>query len=100
VISKLGSYGILVGTIYTVEEITQMIPSYPDGRKARPRTVARRLATCLSLVERGPNGSKSRGARYLVLQEPRRPSMQEGDEPVRVDEDWLNDAVDKMTRTK
>lgn len=99
--SRLGQYGILVGTIYTIEEITQMIPSYPDGRRPRPRTVARRLneLQALELVSRGPNGSLGREARYKIL--PERPqSPVEDVEPMLDNAEFLANAVERMTSEK
>jgi hypothetical protein len=99
--SKLGSYGILVGSTYTIEEITQMIPPYPDGRKPRPRTVARRLneLKALELIERGPNGSLGREARYKIL--PERPhTPAEVGEPMLDNTEFLEKAVERMTKEK
>ena len=61
----------LVGKVFTIEEITSMCPVYPDGRTPRPRAVARRLLelNSIKLVERGPNGSKGKGAKYEILPE-------------------------------
>lgn len=99
VCSRLGQLGMLVGNLYTIEEITQMIPPYPDGRRPRPRAVARRLYEYLELVERGPNGSRGKGAKYKILsKEVYVPGHD--DDVVPVDEEWLNSAVNKMTRTK
>jgi hypothetical protein len=99
--SSLGSYGILVGSIYTIEEISQMIPSYPDGRRPRPRTVARRLneLQALELIERGPNGSLGREARYKIL--PERPQAPAEDvEPMLDNAEFLANAVERMTKER
>jgi hypothetical protein len=99
--SRLGHYGLLVGTIYTIEEIAQMIPPYPDGRRPRPRTVARRLneLQALELVSRGPNGSLGREARYKIL--PERPQAPAEDvEPMLDNAEFLANAVERMTREK
>jgi hypothetical protein len=91
----------LVGRPLTIEEITQTLPRYPDGRRIRPRTAARRLLEygAIELVERGPNGSLGRGAKYKIL--PERPSPPAGDvEPMPDNAEFLEDAVERMTRGK
>lgn len=100
VISNLSSYGIKVGEIYTIEEITAMVPSYPDGRRPRSKATSRRLKPVLELVERGPNGALGRGAKYRVVEVIHPPKFENGDEPIQSNEDWLNDAVSRMTRNK
>lgn len=96
----MGSFGVVVGSTFTIEEITQMWPSYPDGRRPRPRTVARRLLelNAIELVERGPNGSLGKGAKYKVL--PERSLPPDAGEPMLDNEDFLRDAVERMTREK
>ena len=51
----------LVGQEVTIEELTEGLPCYPDGRRPRPRAAARRLRHVLELVSRGPNGSRGKG---------------------------------------
>ena len=88
----------MVGETYSISDLTEMMPCYPDGRKARPRTVSRRLLElgAIELVERGPNGSLSRGATYKIL--PERPSPPAGDvEPLPDNAEFLEDAVERMT---
>ncbi len=97
-VSRMGSFGILVGHTYTAEELAELFPSYPDGRRPRPRTVVRRLREleAIQLVERGPNGSLSKGATYKVL--PERPSPPAGEvEPLPDNAEFLEDAVERMT---
>jgi hypothetical protein len=98
VASEMHLYGILVGMVFSIEEITQMVPAYPDGRRPAPRTVARRLLEygAIELVERGPNGAKGRGAKYKILPEP---SLAPA-EPVVENNDYLEKAVERMTREK
>lgn len=99
VASELGLYGILVGSTYSVEELAQMLPPYPNGARPKARTAMRRLtdAGALELVERGPNGSLGRGARYRIL--PERPPTPAG-EPVIDNAGYLEDAVERMTKGK
>lgn len=96
----MGSFGVVVGSTFTIEEITQMWPSYPDGRRPRSRTVARRLLelNAIELVERGPNGSLGKGARYKIL--PERPSPPAGDVEQIDNDDYLEKAVERMTRER
>lgn len=93
--------GGLVGRTLSIEELSGVIPSYPDGRRARPRTVARRLRPILELVERGPNGSRGRGATYRVMAIPVPPDLKEredvGDDEIAPASDWLDEAVRRMT---
>ena len=76
-----------------------MLPPYPNGTRPRPRTAVRRLeqAGALELVERGPNGSKGKGARYRIL--PERPPPPAA-EPLVENERYLEDAVERMTKGK
>lgn len=85
---------------YTIDEITQMIPDYPDGRRPKPRTVARRLLEygAIELVERGPNGSLGKGAKYKILPERSLPPAA-GSEMIE-NSDYLEQAVERMTRGK
>lgn len=68
-----------------------MVPDYPDGRRPRPRTVARRLSPILTLVSRGPNGSLGRGATYRVV-----PSREVGPDDIPSDDEWLTAAAAKV----
>jgi len=90
-----------VGKVFSIEELSQMIPAYPDGRRPRPRTVARRLRPVLELVERGPNGSRGIGAKYRVIPAAQTPVDETGadgaDELISVDEEWLLGSIKKMT---
>lgn len=98
--SEMHLYGLLVDMVFTIEEITQMVPVYPDGRVPRPRTVARRLTElcAIELVERGPNGSKGIGAKYKILPEPTLPPAMESE--MIDNKDFLEQAVERMTREK
>lgn len=78
-----------------------MIPSYEDGRRPRPRAVARRMASILELVSRGPNGSRGRGATYRI----KAPASIESigrddvnDVAIGSDEKWLLEQVERMTK--
>ena len=103
VMSEMTRDGGLVGKTLSIEELTQMVPSYEGGGRPRARTVARRLRPILELVSRGPNGSLGRGATYTV----RVPVADPGPETTRpdipIDEiapatDWLEQAVRRMTK--
>lgn len=96
VTSEVGGPAGLVGTLLTIEELTERIPCYPDGRRPRTRTVARRLRSILELVSAGPNGSRSVGATYRVMAYVPPPSYV-SDEGMAIDEDWLAAAADRMT---
>lgn len=74
-----------------MEELTQIVPDYPDGRRPRPRTVARRLAPVLTLIERGPNGSLGRGATYRIV-----PGRSVGPDDIPSDDEWLLQAADRV----
>lgn len=89
----------LVGKELSIEVITQTLPRYPDGRKIRSRTAARRLIEygAMVLVERGPNGSLGKGAKYKILPEP---SLAPAAEPVVENADYLAKAVERMTTEK
>ena len=103
VTSEMGLRPDLVGRTLTIEEITQIVPSYPDGRRPRPMTAARRLGRILELVSRGPNGSRSRGATYRILAIPDpTPLMREDveDIAIRSDRGWLLEQVKRMTKAK
>lgn len=101
VMSELVAVPGLVGRTLSIEEIAGMVLSYPDGRRPRARTVARRLAPILELVERGPNGSKGRGASYRVLDLPptREPIGRDDvvDTEISSDMKWLLEQVERMT---
>lgn len=90
----------LVGKHLSIEDITQTLPKYPDGRSIRPRTAARRLLEygAIELVERGPNGSKGKGAKYKIL--PERPLTPEMDSELIQNSDYLEQAVERMTKGK
>jgi hypothetical protein len=102
-----------VGRTLTIEELTQTLPSYEDGRRPRPRAAARRLLArgAVELVLRGPNDSLGRGATYRVV-EPIvqaaavspppdwRPTTDAPDDELRPDMDWLEAAVERMTKPK
>ena len=94
----LPRYGAKVGEVYGISELTEMMPCYPTGNHARPHTVARRLLelNAIELVERGPNGSLSRGARYRIL--PERAILPPAEDPVMDNADFLEKAVERMTR--
>lgn len=95
--SELSSPGSLGGQVLSIEEITERVPSYPDGRRPRPRAVARRLRPVLELVERGPNGSRGKGATYRILT-PR--TEEPSEDAVVADLDWLEAAARRMTKEK
>ncbi len=90
----------MVGRTISIEELTQIIPSYPDGRRPRPRTVARRLRSMMTLVERGPNGSRGRGATYRIDGRPIEKPVDASDDLITFDDEWLNQSVEKMTKRK
>jgi hypothetical protein len=98
VASEITSPHVLGGKTLTVEELTQFIPPYPDGRRARPRTVARRLRRVLELVSRGPNGSRGKGATYRVMLPEAPKPVIEADCTVASDDDWLQQSIERMTR--
>lgn len=77
-----------------------MIPDYPTGTRPRNRTIARRLEEygAIELVERGPNGSKGKGARYRILPEKMTPAP--AADPVIDNVGYLEDAVERMTKGK
>jgi hypothetical protein len=79
----------------TIEELTERLPCYPDGRRPRPRAAARRLVHILELVCRGPNGSLGHGATYRIVRPP---------EPVPehtlIDDDWIQQSVERMLGKK
>ena len=91
VCSELSFRSDLVGRDLTVEELTQTVPDYPNGRRPRARTVARRLAPILTLVSRGPNGSLGRGAVYRII-----PGREVGPEDIPTDDEWLLEAAARM----
>lgn len=86
----------LVGTEVTIEELTEGLPCYPDGRRPRPRAAARRLRPILELVRRGPNGSRGKGAVYRVV----RPPEEQGIEHGLIDEGWLLESVKRVLGKK
>lgn len=93
--------GDLTGRTVSIEELVALVPSYPDGRRPRARAAARRLRSILELVERGPNGSLGRGAKYRIAASvPPRPAAGREDiedETIASADDWLADAVRRMT---
>lgn len=95
VASELSASEGLWGRDLTVEELAQMVPPYPDGRRARPRTVARRLARILQLISRGPNGSLGRGAVYRIV-----PNVAVGPETVETDDEWLAEAAARVNKMR
>lgn len=101
VAALLASREDLRGRTLAIEEIAALVPPYPDGRRVRPRAAARRLRPILELVERGPNGSLGRGATYRIVPPVARPPVGRDDiedEGIAPADDWLNDAVKRMTR--
>ena len=103
--SRISSDPSMVGRTMTIEELTSDIASYPDGRRVRSRTVSRRLSHILELVERGPNGSRGRGATYRILPSPGGviPPPERGDVTdvvIGSDKDWLLAQVERMTKGK
>jgi hypothetical protein len=103
VTTEIGLHPDLVGRTLTIEEITQLVPSYPDGRRPRPMAVARRMRCILELASRGPNGSRSRGARYRILAIPTpTPVAREDVEDIviRSDRKWLLEQIERMTKGK
>ena len=94
----------LVGQTLTIEELTQMVPPYPDGKRPRSRTVARRLASILELVSKGPNGSRGHGATYRVTAPPSIGGSIGRQDVVDVvigsDAKWLLEQVERMTKGK
>lgn len=101
VASEITRPGGLVGRTLSIEELTELIPSYPDGRRPRPRAVARRLGRVLRLVERGPNGSRGRGAIYQVVAPPPPPDAGRDDveaDEVPTDLEYLEQVIRKMTK--
>ena len=92
----------LVGSTLFVEVLTQMTPSYPDGRRPRALTVTRRLHRILHLITRGPNGSRSNGAMYLVkpLPVPHDVNPSISTEELKPDLKWLDERIDQMFGVK
>lgn len=94
----------LIGRTLPIEDLTEMVPSYPDGRRPRARAVAHRMAPMLELVSRGPNGSLSRGAVYRVVSPPPVPDpvgRQDVDDVViGCDDDWILEQIERMTKGK
>jgi hypothetical protein len=100
IMSEITGPGGLVGRTLTIEELAGLIPTYPGGRRARGRTIARRMRPVLELIERGPNGSRGRGATYRVIA--RAEAVPAGspdieDQEISTDDDWLLRSVAKMT---
>lgn len=88
--------GPLVGMTISIEELTEGLPCYPDGRRPRPRAAARRLRSVLQLVERGPNGSLGKGAKYRIVTAP-------DDKPPEhqlIDDEWLRQSVERIVGKK
>lgn len=96
--TRLAEFNLNVGDVLQIEKITERLPSYTDGRRPKPRTAARRLAKVLELVERGPNGSRSRGASYRILQATA--VTPNGDDHLAIDDDWLLQSIERMTGGK
>lgn len=96
VASELVSRPGMVGRVATIEEITLEVPDYPDGRRPRPRAVSRRLSHILELVERGPNGSRSRGARYRILDLEVSDVIPDDDAPKDENDDYLAAHIRRM----
>ena len=86
----------LVGSQVEMGELTQTLPCYPNGRRPKARTAARRLAPILELVERGSNGSLAR-ATYRIV---RPPDAREAPADPFVDEEWLEQAIQRTMRGK
>jgi hypothetical protein len=84
----------------SIEVLTTSVRAYPDGRRPKARTVARRLLQygAIELVERGPNGSLSKGAAYKIL--PERPPAPAPDSEMIQNSDYLEQAVERMTKGK
>lgn len=97
--SEIISSGKLVGATLLIADIVQTLPSYPDGRRPRPRTAARRLAPILQLVSRGPNGSLGNGATYRIVPPiiPGLPLHTQDIVEIPHDEEWLLQSIEKMT---
>jgi hypothetical protein len=93
--SEMSSRPDLAGQAFTIEQITERLPAYPDGRRPRARAAARRLRPILELVERGPNGSLGRGATYRIVPVT---APQPSEEAVSADLDWLEEAAARMTK--
>ncbi len=96
----MAEFGLAVGNTYTVDELMQRLPCYPDGRPVRPRSAMRRLRELgvLVLVEAGPNGSLSLGASYAVCPPPVVPGVGRADVPddeLSVQWDWLKERIDR-----
>ena len=91
--SALTSMPGLMGKVVSVDELVALIVGLPgaDPPRVRNHTVVRRLRPILELVERGPNGSLSRGASYRIVQPPPPPEPDEF-----LNERWLIDAADRM----
>lgn len=90
----------LEGNTYHIEALALLVPLYPDGRRPRERTVARRLLelNAIELVERGPNGSLGKGAKYKILPERSLPPAAESE--MIENSDYLEQAVERMTKGK
>lgn len=92
----------LVGRTLSIEELAGMVPRYESGGRPRPRAVAKRLSPILELIERGPNGSRGRGATYRIVDRrvestagPARTDVE--DVVIGSDTDWLLAQVERMT---
>lgn len=72
-----------------------MVPSYPDGRRPRPRTVIRRMTAVLEIVSRGPNGSLGRGSVWRVI-----PNREVGPDDIPSDDEWLLASAERMTKVR
>lgn len=56
-----------VSEIVTIEEIIKWMPPYKNGSAPFGKTIAAALSHRLEIVERGPNGSLGKGARFKIL---------------------------------
>lgn len=86
-----------LGREFTIEELTALMPDYPNGARPRAHAVSRRLRRFMEIVHRGPNGSRSRGARYLIVGCKPKPKIEDA---INRDDDWILKSVEKMTKEK
>lgn len=84
----------MIGKIVSIEELTAMIPDYPDGRRPRPRAVARRLKPYIDVISRGPRGSLGKKSTFIIRSFPNEPIREDA---IRQDDEWLLESVMKMT---
>lgn len=98
VASEITSRPGMVGKVVSIEELTQTLPDYPDGRRPRAKAASRRLRKILELVERGPNGSRSRGATYRIVDlDMPEVVVPDDDVPKDQNDDYLEQAIRRMT---